>query len=244
VAQNWDWKPECAESTVILHAVCEDGVEFMTLAEAGTLARSGMSSTGVAVAGNFLASDQDFGRSGIPIPFIRRAILRSGSIDEALELVASAPRAFSSNHLVADASGRVVDCETSPESTFLLHPADGLLAHSNHFCSPEATKQLTDTGIARYPDTLHRHTSARARLEESAPEVTPDDVKDALSNHHGHPHSVCRHLSDPPAEGEIVTVASVVMDVTAGHMWVSDGRPCEQGYEEYSLISKGHADAR
>jgi isopenicillin-N N-acyltransferase-like protein len=235
IAQNWDWRPECVDNTIVLQAVCEDGLEFITLAEAGTLARSGLSSRGVAVAGNFLSSDRDFSGAGIPIPFIRRAILRSAGVPEVIALIRSAPRAFSSNHLVADASGRVADCETAPDALYLLEPEGGLLTHSNQFRSARATAELEDTGIQRLPDTLHRHATVRDRLQPRLGRITVEDVQQALTDHRAHPASVCRHLSDPPKPGEIATLASVIMDVTEGRMWVASGPPCMRPYQEYRL---------
>lgn len=236
LAQNWDWRPACAESAVVLHIRPESGPELITYVEGGLLGRAGLNSAGIAVTGNFLRSDQDFGRSGVPIPFIRRHILQSQSLAEAVGWVVRTPRAFSSNHLVTDAGGEVIDCEAAPEEVFFLHPGeDGVLAHSNHFLSPAALSKLRDTGIERNPDTLYRDRRVRKLLSATAPGITTDDIKHALQDHFGAPDSVCRHPAPRPDGTMISTVASLVMDVSAGRMWVADGPPCESEYVEYTL---------
>src|SRR5690606_35059834 len=50
--QNWDWRPECADFTVVLVVRREDGPDVMTYVEAGGLARCGLNSLGVAITGN------------------------------------------------------------------------------------------------------------------------------------------------------------------------------------------------
>lgn len=236
LAQNWDWRPACAESTVVLHIRPDSGPELITYVEGGLLGRAGLNSAGIAVTGNFLRSDQDFGRSGVPIPFIRRRILQSQSLAEAVGWVVRTPRAFSSNHLIADAGGEAIDCESAPEDVFFLQAAaDGILAHSNHFLAPAALTRLRDTGIERYPDTLYRDRRVRHPLQAASPNVTVEDVQDALRDHFGRPDSVCRHPAPRPDGTMITTVASLVMDVSAGRMWVADGPPCENEYVEYTL---------
>jgi isopenicillin-N N-acyltransferase-like protein len=242
LGQNWDWRPPCRDSAVVLHARPSDGPEFITFVEAGLLARSGLNAAGVGITGNFLQSDQDFGRQGVPIPFIRRQILMSRSLAQAVGAVVRAPRAFSSNHLIAHAGaadgqpvGAAIDCESAPAEVFFLQAEDGILAHSNHFRSPAAQAKLQDTGIGRYPDSLYRDGRLRQLLRQRAPRITVADFQAALADHYGKPDSVCRHEAARPDGTAIMTVASVVMDLTARRMWVAPGPVCEHQYTEYRL---------
>lgn len=235
LGQNWDWRPACRDSAIVLHIKAEDRPEILTFNEAGLLARSGLNSAGIGIAGNFLQSDQDFGRSGVPIPFVRRKILESESLSEAVGHVIRTPRTFSSNHFIAHAAGEAIDCEAAPEDVFFLYPENGILAHSNHFRSPAAPARLRDTGIGRYPDTLYRDRRLLRGLAPHAPRITPDDFKLALQDHFGLPNSVCRHPAERSDGTTIATVASVVMDLSEGRMWVAPGPTCENAYQEYSL---------
>jgi isopenicillin-N N-acyltransferase-like protein len=243
LGQNWDWRPACRASAVVLHARPSDGPEFITFVEAGLLARSGLNAAGVGVTGNFLQSDQDFGRDGVPIPFIRRQILQSTSLAQAVGAVVRAPRAFSSNHLIAHATtdehgqsvGAAVDCESAPSEVFFLQPEEGILAHSNHFRSAAAQAKLQDTGIGRYPDTLYRDLRLREHLRRRAPRITIADLQAGLRDHYGKPDSVCRHEAARSDGTMIMTVASVVMDLTARQVWVAPGPVCEHEYTVYRL---------
>lgn len=237
LAQNWDWRPATIDSSVVLHVLPDDGPEFLTFVEAGLLARAGLNSAGLGVVGNFLQSDQDFAHGGVPAPVIRRRILGSRCLAEALTWIVRSPRAFSSNHLVAAADAGVVDCEAAPSDVFFLHPSDGLLTHSNHFQAPAAAVRLRDTGIARFPDTLYR--SARLRmLLDTQSSISLQRVTTALGDHAGWPFGICRHLPSEPEDGNIVTVASLVMDLDAGLLWLAAGPPCRAAYQQLRLESR------
>src|SRR5690606_36575820 len=41
-AQNWDWRPECAETAVVLRVRRDEGPDILTFVEAGGLARHGL----------------------------------------------------------------------------------------------------------------------------------------------------------------------------------------------------------
>lgn len=243
LGQNWDWRPACTESAIVLHILPDRGPEILTFVEAGLLARAGLNSAGLGVTGNFLQSDQDFGRSGVPIPFIRRRILSSESLSEAVGWVVRTPRAFSSNHLIADAGGFAIDCETAPEDVFFVYADGGILEHSNHFRSPAAQVRLTDTGIARYPDTLYRDKRVRAQLTEASGKISRESLMNAFRDHYGVPNSVCRHTAKRIDGTEITTVSSLIMDLDERRLWVAPGPVCQNEYTEYRLGERDTADA-
>lgn len=236
MAQNWDWRPACSESVVVLSVTPDDGPEFLTFVEAGLLARCGVNAAGVGVTGNFLETADVAPRLGGSIAVLRRRLLGCTSLEQALRLIVRWPRAFPSNHLIADDRGEAIDCETTPREVFALHPHEGLLTHSNHFKAPAALARVEDRGIARYPDTLLRDRRLLGRLAGGVPSVTAEDLQDAMHDHYGAPNSICRHLPDGPVDDEaILTVGSVVMDLHQRTMWVSPGPPCEHDYTRYEL---------
>jgi isopenicillin-N N-acyltransferase-like protein len=234
--QNWDWRPDCIDSAVVVRHVPEKGPSFLTFTEAGLLSRCGMNSAGLSVTGNFLQSDQDFGRSGIPIPFIRRRILTSSSFAHAVGSVIRSPRAFSSNHMVSDAQGEAINLESAPDEVFWIHPEGGILVHSNHFKDPASKVKLKDTGIGRFPDSLYRDRRVEAHLYPKRGQITVEDLKVAFKDHYGKPDSVCRHATARSNGTVIGTVASIIMDVTAGRMWIAPGPVCENDFTEYTLV--------
>jgi isopenicillin-N N-acyltransferase-like protein len=233
IGQNWDWRPACRDSAIVLRVVPARGPSLLTFVEAGMLARSGMSSAGIGLCGNFLNSDMDHRQRGVPIPVIRRAILMSPTLPTAVGEVLRAPRAFSSNHLLAHRDGEAVDLEASPPEVFPLFAEDGLLVHSNHFKA--ANGRVRDTGLPRYPDSLFRDRRVRAHLTGCARPLGVRHLQEALRDHFGLPDSVCRHRAPRPDGTEIETVASVVMDLTAGELWLCPGPVCENEYRRFSL---------
>ena len=61
IGQTWDWLVHAAETTVVLEARQDDGPDYVTVVEAGLLAKAGMNSAGVALATNALVSAADRG---------------------------------------------------------------------------------------------------------------------------------------------------------------------------------------
>ena len=236
IGQNWDWRPACREAAIVLRVTPDRGPSFLTFVEAGMLARSGMNSAGIGLCGNFLNSDFDGKERGVPIPVIRRAILMSPSLPAAVGEVLRAPRAFSSNHLLAHRDGEAVNLEASPPEVFALFAEEGLLVHSNHFKGAQG--RVRDTGLSRYPDSLFRDRRVRAHLAERGHALGVKDLQEALRDHFGLPDSVCRHRAPRPDGTEIETVASVVMDLAEGELWLCPGPVCENDYQRFTLRAR------
>jgi isopenicillin-N N-acyltransferase like protein len=233
IGQNWDWRPPCREAAILLQVRPDRGPRMLTFVEAGMLARCGMNSAGIGLCGNFLNSDLDHKQQGVPIPILRRAILMSAPLPAAVGEVLRARRAFSSNHLLAHRDGEAIDLEASPGEVFTLFAEDGLLVHANHFKA--AHGHLRDTGLARYPDSLFRDRRVRQHLALRPRPLTARDLMMALRDHFGRPDSVCRHRAPRRDGTEIETVASVVMDLTEGALWLCPGPVCENEYRRFTL---------
>jgi isopenicillin-N N-acyltransferase-like protein len=207
--------------------------------EAGSLARCGFNSAGVAITANFLKSENDAGREGVPVPLVRRAVLEATTLYHAMERVLRAPRSHSINVMLSHESGEAINFETTPREVFWVKAVDGLLVHSNHFVSPGALAKLVDVGLAVTPDSLYRDTRVRARLEHNRGRISGADFKEAFGDSFGSPYSVCRRPSEGgPGGGQVSTVASIIMDVTARKAWIAP-TPYKEGsrYWEYDLES-------
>ncbi|MBI3993446.1 MAG: acyl-CoA--6-aminopenicillanic acid acyltransferase [Candidatus Lambdaproteobacteria bacterium] len=241
IGQNWDWKPDSRELAILLQVHPDCGPACMTFVEAGMMARNGMNAAGIGLCGNFLNAAGDFSRAGVPIPFVRRAILASASLPEAVGQVLNAPRAFSSNHLLAHRDGEAIDLEATPAQVFSVFPQDGLLVHANHFQA--GAGHVVDTGVARFPDSLFRDRRVRAALAATRGRLNATHLQRALRDHFGHPYGVCRHRAVGADGNELETVASVVMDLSAGTMAVAHGPVCENGYTVYAPFAPVAAGA-
>jgi isopenicillin-N N-acyltransferase-like protein len=236
VGQNWDWAPFACETVVVLQAIPDDGPAFLTVVEAGLMAKFGVNSDGLAVMTNALACTEDQGDAAVPYHVMLRGLLDCSTTGDALARLEQATRASSANYLLADASGSVVDVEArpggEPQLHRLLHDDRGVLLHTNHFVSPDFDAVDYTDMVA--PSTTRFRLDRVAALADAAPD--PNDMSvfaAALCDHDNDPDSVCRH-PDPtlPAPEQSMTVASVLIDLTDRRVQLSDGPPCDGGFQD------------
>jgi hypothetical protein len=231
-AQNWDWLAACAETGVVLRIRRDDGPDILTFTEAGGLARSGLNAAGLAITANYLESDRDFRRAGVPLPLIRRRVLEQQHLALAIEAIVATPKACSNNMILSDARGFAVDFECAPDEVFPIHAAKGRIVHANHWQSAVALSKLKDTGLAAVPDSLYRD----LRVMELLPD-RPDteDVKRALFDDFGTPYAVCRPPIDEGDGNLGATVAMIVMVPARGVMEICAMPALSRSFTRYSL---------
>jgi isopenicillin-N N-acyltransferase-like protein len=234
-AQNWDWKAECAETTVVLRIRREDGPDILTFTEAGGLARYGLNSAGISITANYLQCDRDYGDVGVPLALIRRKVLQQEQLALAMQAVYVTPKSASNNMTVSHAGGIAINFECAPDETFQVLPDRGLIVHANHWQSPVGLTKLRDTGIGGSPDSLYRDLRVRGLLVPQLGRLTVDHIKDALFDEFASPRSVCR----PPritASGHLsATVATVVMQPSLGLLEVAMLPALDRRFTRYTL---------
>lgn len=233
--QNWDWRDECGDSSIVLRIQPESGPSILTFVEAGLLARCGMNSVGIGLTGNFLQTDRDFGIEGVPLSFLRRRILMSQTLTMAVQSVYEIPRTFSNNLMISQRNGEAVNLETTPHEVFWTMPDQGLLVHANHFTSQGALTKVYDLGLETNSDSLFRDRRVRAALSGKQEKITTDDFKNAFSDRFDDPYSVCHSPVRGPGGNTSSTVATVIMDTTDGHMWIAKRPYQNTHFKKYSL---------
>ena len=234
-AQNWDWKRECAQTAVVLRVRREDGPDVLTFTEAGALARSGLNAAGIAITANYLESDRDYRRLGVPLALIRRKVLENQHLALAMRTVYATPKSAANNMIVSHCGGIAIDFECAPDETFQVHAERGLLVHANHFVSPVALSKLRDTGIQNTPDSLYRDLRVRALLEPRIGTITRDSVKAALFDDFAAPWSVCRPPRQSLADNLTASVAMIVMEPALGLMEVAPLPALNRRFTAYHL---------
>jgi isopenicillin-N N-acyltransferase-like protein len=234
-AQNWDWKPECADTSVVLRIRREDGPDLLTFTEAGGLARSGFNAAGLAITANYLESDRDFNQVGIPLPLIRRRFLESDALADGIKVVATTPKSASNNMMLSIAEGFGIDFECAPDESFALFPENGILAHANHWVSAVALSKLKETGIESVPESYYRDYRVREHLKPKAGKITTDDVKNALFDDFGTPYCVCRPPHASKGHSISATVAMIVMQPGLGQMQVAPLPALNRKFTTYVL---------
>ncbi|WP_027350994.1 C45 family autoproteolytic acyltransferase/hydolase [Halotalea alkalilenta] len=236
--QNWDWRAECVETSVVLRVQREEGPELLTFVEAGGLARSGLNGAGLAITANFLRCERDYRQIGVPLSLIRRKVLEQSHMALAMKVVATTPKSCSNNMMLSSAEGFAIDFECAPDESFALYPSDDIIVHANHWMSDVALAKLQERGIETSPDSLYRAWRVRRRLEASGKRVGVDDLKAAFFDDFASPYSVCRPPR-PGFQGDLsATVAMVMMEPALGRLEVAPLPALNQEFGQYHLQEK------
>jgi len=239
IGQNWDWLPHTADTVVVLEVEQDDGPDYVTVVEAGLLAKTGMNSSGLGLVTNALVTADDAGQPGLPYHVLLRAILDCENVSDAIASLQSGFRSSSANYLLAQRGGAAVDVEGSPgdfSGLYYLYPdAEGVIVHANHFLADRFAGQ--DVSVWAMPDSPVRLQRLRAGVR-AAPDRSLAAFRSLLADHANYPSGVCCHPDprmNPVDQG--MTAASVLMDLDARMMWVSDGNPCTAPYRRLDYSS-------
>ena len=229
IAQNQDVGDWMKDVGVVLKVSPDDKPAFIMFTWAGVIGYPGFNEHGVAFVQNQLYTEG--WRVGVSHYPLKRRILECRNLAEVLDIMRNTTFSSAGNYLMVDGENRLVDAEiAAPHGLGVIESTEDTLAHTNNIRSPELEE--FDTFRSQLPDSEPR--CARAdQLVASVECASATDVMQMMSDHEGHPHSICRH-NDGTAES-IETVASYVMEPLQGRLHVSYGNPCENGYTAYTL---------
>jgi isopenicillin-N N-acyltransferase like protein len=230
--QNWDWLPHTADTVVVLEARQDDGPDFVTVVEAGLLAKTGMNSSGLGLVTNALLTSEDLGQPGLPYHLLLRAIMDCQNVSDAISVLQAGFRSSSANYLLAHRDGIVIDVEACPgdfSRLYFLYPGDdGVILHTNHFLADRFAGR--DVSVWAMPDSPVRLQRLQAGVR-AARDPSLTTFRALLSDHANYPSGVCCHPDvRMPHYDQGMTAASVLMDLDAQRMWISDGNPCTAPY--------------
>lgn len=223
--QNLDQSPLNEELQIILHVVPDKGPPMLMCSFAGLVGYPGVNAEGVWFFQNAVSTNT-WRANGIPHYFLKRVLLEQTRVEECLDVLARARVCSSGNYVLGDRCN-VLDVEVTPEGRAVLAPADDLVAHANHFLSPEFAPQ--DTLLPSLPDSARRYERARALLAARRGAITLATLKEALADHADYPTSICRHQDD------LATISSIIAEPESGRLHVAVGNPCQNPYVTYSL---------
>ena len=242
VGQNWDWAPDIKETLILICIKQDPKPTVVLLDEAGMVGRMGLNLAGIALSTNTLISEQR--QMGVPYNVLLRGILNTTSMSDAIAALVRPKRAISANYLIAHGHGQAIDIEASPIHIDHIAPQNGIITHGNHFAGSRLVGR--DLSLERFPDSLYRDCRLRDRLEPYAPQITEDQIKDALQDAFGDPDAICRHANLAQGQfDQLETVASIIMDATDGRFLVSRGSPDSNPYFEFSAaeLAEGRVGA-
>jgi isopenicillin-N N-acyltransferase-like protein len=238
LGQNWDWLLHSFDTVVVLEVEQDDGPNFVSVVEAGLLAKTGMNSSGLGVTTNALVTEDDLGEPGIPYHVLLRAFMDCENLSDALATAQRSIRSSSANYLIAHRDGIAVNIEATPgdySRLFLEFPEQGVLLHTNHIVA--ASFDRRDVSVWVMPDSPIRLERLRSAVGSArAGGLSLDTFRAALADHANYPSGICCHPDarmQPLDQG--ATVASVLMDLDARRVWVADGHPCTSPYRELDV---------
>jgi isopenicillin-N N-acyltransferase like protein len=239
-AHNWDWREECVDTGIVLRIRGGDAVpDILTFTEAGALARHGFNANGVSLTGNSLDSHEDFRHGpGVPLVLLRRRVLESANLAQAMRAVWNTKRYCANNMVVAQATtedGCAVSLETAPTEIFWVHPQDDVLVHANHWLCPAARAKLVDPHMADRVDSIYRQFRVQEALRRADRPIGWDDVKAILGDTFGAPDAVLRSPRPASFASISATVATTLIDAAAGKMWIARQPYAGRHFHEYAL---------
>jgi isopenicillin-N N-acyltransferase-like protein len=243
IGQNWDWLELTRDCLIVLEAQQSDGPAFMTIVEAGLLAKCGMNAAGVGLATNALLAESDRDITGVPYHVLLRAILESTSVVKAIERIQGCVRASSANFLIGQADGVGMNIEAAAgdfKRLFFTEPQDALLVHTNHFL--HSSFRGVDLSLLESPDSPVRLSRFRQLLGYDGVLRDVGTFRAALADHAEFPASICAHAEeDEPPPARWATLTSVIMDLNNRHVWVAPGNPCQSEFTrlDYGSTSGG-----
>ncbi|WP_329003054.1 C45 family peptidase [Kribbella sp. NBC_00709] len=234
--QNWDLWDAVAGTVVVLRIAQPGKPTIICHVEAGQVGRHGANSAGIALNANGLGAGFGTGL-GVPGTFVRRKVLESWDMHDALDALFGVRQSLSSNLLLTHRDGFAIDVETTPGRHGWMYPTDGLLVHGNHFQS-FVPAQIDRTYKPFSVDSLFRTPRveeglSRARTDGTTEEAVHSIVQTTMSDHFGHPNAVCQHVD--PRRHELdrySTIVSSLVDLTTGAYRLTPGLPCANSYQQ------------
>jgi isopenicillin-N N-acyltransferase-like protein len=221
IAQNWDWMDSQSRSLLGLEFHQPGKPAFFILAEAGIVGKYGFNDRGVGVCLNAIRCGA-CSTEKLPIHVALRKVLECESYMEARVMLDDLGVASAANLLMADRSGKCASIEVSPRGNFdILPDHQGIVCHTNHLYSKEATVLLKD----------HPSTNSFTRLERiqalsAGTRPSFKGMRAMLSDRIDGDYSISR--SSPPDAGpldRISTLATIIVDLVELKAELSLGRP-------------------
>lgn len=232
IAHNEDWYPDDVDDVFLVQAVPEGEPPFLAVSYGGLLPNVGFNAAGIAqCCDTVYATDV---RLGIPRTIVARHVLAATTMDEAVEAALHPQRAAGYNHLLAAATGEIVNLEASATRHDRLAAARGVAAHTNHYLSPQMVAVEEDTEARIH--SRGRLARGSQLLGDRHGRIDAAGLTAVLADHDGYPYSICSHVLDEPSPlDNQLTIASVVMDLTHRTMLAGWGNPCRATFTSFAL---------
>ncbi len=241
IGQTSDMPAEMMDYAYVLAVRPDDRPSAVMWTFGGMLGYHGLNEQGVAHFANSLGGGPAW-KFALPHYPLKRLILEQAHLHGVRQLFDNIAVCSNGNYVLCDGDGNIADMELTSAGPYELNDAGcGYLAHSNHFlCSPCNSAENFAKSL---PDSFPRLERMRELIAAKLGRITVADCCAFLSDHDGHPVSICRH---PQAEGgygdDILpasghTVAALIAEPERGRFHVCRGNPCAGEFTEYLVSS-------
>lgn len=237
IGQNWDWKASQKESLLLLEIHQEDKPVITMVTEGGMIGKIGFNSAGVGLCFNALLTDKK--SDEVPVHLGLRSVLNSPSLHEAVSKLKGGQIASAGNIMIGydnGGAGMATNVETSPFGIDMIGGTDGKAVHTNHICSEEIMKNLKDMNQFAFEDSMIRKRRAEQLIHTASArneEINETSFKRWLSDRFNEPNSINHYENlNAPEHRRMVTVFSIIMNLTERRMYLSTGHPTEDSFEE------------
>lgn len=238
IGQNADLPSFYSDLGIVAEFIPNNEPASLMLTPAGQISYIGLNNLGLGVCANFLTCEG--WQTGFPRYMLSRLALTKGSVQEGIQLIRSVQRASSRNLIMLDQHGGIVDFENTPTKDALIRPTNGILAHSNHYISPELLEEERLSGI-ELKNSQIRLERIQTLLNGNHGKLNAALMQDILRDRGNYPHCICQmpgdeNVQSPGDQGaDIITFASIIAEPAKGQMWVAMGPPNQYEYTCYSF---------
>ena len=226
IGRNFDFNalPDFDHTRVGARVEPDEGIAFISVTWPGLIGVvSGINDERISISVN-AAQCGDMRRIGTPVSLVMRHVLQhAASLDEAIDIIRASQVFVADCYLVADGeTGEAAVVEKTPLRCAVRRPAAGeaTLVCSNHFLTPELKADAANVRYLAEGTTVARHERMEALLAARKEPLSPAAAAAILRDRAvpGVPMPVLGHLA---AINSITATHSVVIDATAGIIWVA-----------------------
>ena len=222
LGQNWDWMMPCENFMVLVEIRRENGHRFLTMTEAGILSKIGFNNKGLGICLNILFSNDPV--FGVPIHILLRAALDSASIKDFKQILETVDYGCYSSILIAEHGGMSQTLEFDGKQHHTVDYGGDYPKHTNHYLY----REKDDASLEHVANSLDRF----AQVEELEGELdgrTIESMCRVLWRRDKGENSICK-ASAPLWHLNHGTVCTIIMDLAARVMHLTDGNPFDANF--------------
>ncbi len=220
---NEDFDNSFENNIAIIKANVNNKVKFLSLTFAGMVPGSSVSLNSFGLIQGINSLHPVDYKIGIPKNIISRAILESNSIKDALKIIKNNHRASAYNHILIQ-NNKIVNIETTTFKYNILNVKANFFVHTNNYLCKKFIDNFT-------PIYSRNRLNTAFRILQNAPAIDKNVVMAILTSHDKDV-VFCKHKKNKYSE---MTISSMIVDSNNLKLYATNGNPCKNKYDVYSL---------